>query len=251
MPIRYLSLTKDEALVYLHIEGAAREGIWSRMLRLKTKLHMTTVNHAVKSLENKNMIKAVKLVRWPNRKTYMLAKLQPSENVTGGPFYTDGALDEEFVHQMSLWTERYIIGRSWWHPPLPENKKKSSSKTTQEQHGRDRSKDMLPLHPGYGGYPTLSEVTRAINRSGLSDLTMKESEMGQILDVLCWDGRLERIRHGKAYRAVRQVDGEDGVDLGNGLTESPCGRCPVFEFCEEGGPVNAKSCEYFQEWLQY
>ena len=110
---------------------------------------------------------------------------------------------------------------------------------------------MLPMHPGYQGFPTLSEVTRAINASGLSGVTMKESEMEQLLDILCWDGRLERIKQGTAYRAVKQVDGEDGVELGNGLTESPCGRCPVFEFCEEGGPVNAKSCEYFQEWLQF
>ena len=58
---------------------------------------MTTMNRAVKSLENKNMIKAVKLVKYPNRKTYMLAKLQPSENVTGGPFYTDGVLDGRYI----------------------------------------------------------------------------------------------------------------------------------------------------------
>ena len=261
---RYRSLNEDEALVYSYIEGAAREGIWSRNLRMKTNQHMTTMNRAIKSLENKNMIKAVKMVKFPNRKTYMLAKLQPSENVTGGSFFTDGILDEEFVHQMSLWTERYIIGRSWWHPPLPEHKKKPSSKMTREQaeelraaefrqrgHGRDRSKDMLPMHPGYRGFPTLSDITRAINGSGLSGVIMKESEMEQLLDILCWDGRVERIKHGKAYRAIKEVDGEDGVELGNGLTESPCGRCPVFEFCEEGGPVNARSCEYFQEWLQF
>ena len=121
----------------------------------------------------------------------------------------------------------------------------------QRGHGRDRSKAMLPMPAGYRGFPTLSEVTRAINGSGLSGVTMKESEMGQLLDILCWDGRLERIKGGKAYRATKQVDGEDGVEFGNGLTEAPCGRCPVFEFCEEGGPVNARSCEYFQEWLQF
>lgn len=250
--------------MYSYIEGAAREGIWSKLLRNKTNLHMTTMNRAVKSLENKNMIKAVKLVKYPNRKTYMLAKLQPSENVTGGPFYTDGVLDEEFVHQMSLWTERYIIGRSWWHPPQSEHKKKSNSKMSQAQleelraaefrqrgPGRDRSKAMIPMHPSYRGYPTLSEVTRAINESALSGVTMKESEMGQLLDILCWDMRLERIRGGKAYKAIKQVHGEDGVELGNGLTQAPCGRCPVFDDCEEGGPVNARSCEYFHKWLQF
>ena len=225
---------------------------------------MTTMNRAIKSLENKNLIKSIKTVKFPNRRTYMLAKLQPSEDVTGGPFHTDGTLDEEFVFQMSHWAEKYIIGRSWWLPPLPDPiSKKSSSKLTQEQaeqlraetlrrkgHGRTRDKAMLPYPAGYNGYPTLAEVTRAINDSGLSGVTMKESEMKQLLDILSWDGRIERIRGGKAYRATRLVADEDGVAFGNGLTESPCGRCPVFDLCEEDGPMNAKTCEYFQDWLQ-
>lgn len=262
--VRYKTLNQDEALVYSYIETSAREGIWSKMLRNKTNLHMTTMNRAIKSLENKNLIKSIKTVKFPNRKTYMLSKLQPSEDVTGGPFHTDGVLDEEFVYQMSHWTEKYIIGRSWWLPPMPETKKKSSSKQiTQGQaeqmraetlrrkgHGRDREKTMLPFPAGYNGYPTLGEATKAINESGISGIIMKESEMKQLLDNLCWDGRLEKVRNGKAYRAVRVVPGEEGASFDNGLTESPCGRCPVFDLCEEDGPVNARSCEYFQDWLQ-
>lgn len=250
--------------MFSYIEAAARDGIWSKLLRNKTNLHMTTMNRAVKSLESKNYIKSIKTVKWPNRKTYMLAKLQPSEDVTGGPFYTDGILDEEFIHQMSYWTERFVIGRSWWHPPLPEpSRKKTSSKLTQEEaeewrarelhrrgHGRARNEAMLPFPAAYNGYPTLAEVTKAINASELSGVIMKESEVGQLLDILCWDGRLEKIRDGNSYRAVRLVTGEDGVTLENGLTESPCGRCPVFDMCEDDGPVNARTCEYFQEWLQ-
>ena len=225
---------------------------------------MTTMNRAVKSLEAKNYIKSIKTVKFPNRKTYMLARLQPSEDVTGGPFYTDGVLDDEFILQMSYWTEKYVIGRSWRHPPLPEpSRRKDSSRLTQEQAedlrnaelqrrggGRDRSQDMLPLPPNYHGYPTLLEITKAINSSGLSGIVMREAEMAQLLDVLCWDGRLEKVRHGKAYRAVRQVVGENGMNVENGLVESPCGRCPVFDVCEDGGPVNARTCEYFHEWLQ-
>lgn len=31
--------------------------------------------------------------------------------------------------------------------------------------------------------------------------------------------------------------------------EAPCVRCPQFDFCEEGGPVNAAGCEYLKQWL--
>ena len=65
------------------------------------------------------------------------------------------------------------------------------------------------------------------------------------------------------YRTVRaldcDVDGSDevgggggegfGGGPGNGLSEVPCGRCPVFNMCEVGGPVNAEECVYFDEWL--
>ena len=218
------------------------------------------MNRAIRSLETKNLIKSIKTVKFPNRRTFMLAQLQPSEDITGGPFHTDGVLDEEFVFQMCHWAEKYIIGRSWWLPdPI---KKRSSSKLTQEQaeqsraealrgkgHGKARDK-ARPYPAGYKGYPTLAGITRAINDSGLSGVTMKESEMKQLLDIMYWDGRIETLRNGTAYRATRSVAHEDGAGLENGLTESPCGRCPVFDLCEEDGPVNARSCEYFQDWLQ-
>ena len=48
--------------------------------------------------------------------------------------------------------------------------------------------------------------------------------------------------------AVRATEMED---LGRGgLTEVPCGRCPVFDLCAEGGPVNPSNCEYFDDWLR-
>ena len=234
--------------------------MWSKLLRVRTNLHMVTMNRAVRGLEARNYIKSIKTVRFPTRKTYILSKLQPSDDVTGGPFYTDGILDTEFIHQMSAWAERYIIGRTWWHPPQPEHKSKSKShsKLAQEQaeelravemqrrQVRERSDAMLPMPPGYKGYPTIIEITKAINASKLSDVVMKPTEMQQLVDILCWDGRLERIKGGKAYRAVRVVEEEN-----NGLTEAPCGRCPVFELCEDDGPVNARTCEYFQDWLEF
>ena len=231
---------------------------------------MTTLNRAIKSLESKNLIKPINNVKFPSRKTYILAKLQPSEAVRGGPFHTNGKIDEEFVHILSTATERYIIGRSWSFPTVPKvagkrprdaaesskPNKEEAEKSRAETFQRDplfkvRSEAMKPFPPSYAKYPTLSQITRAINDSKISNVVLKESELIRILDILRWDGRIEKVLEGKAYRAVRMVAGEGGVSLENGLTESPCGRCPVFDICEDDGPVNAKTCEYFQEWLQY
>ena len=64
------------------------------------------------------------------------------------------------------------------------------------------------------------------------------------------------------YRWVRRPDSqwdgaageiftfENGAKLGkNGLNEVPCFRCPQHRFCQEGGPVSAKNCKYFEEWF--
>ncbi|MCJ1476218.1 34-kDa subunit of RNA polymerase III (C) [Lambiella insularis] len=256
---KYQNLNMEEALVYSYVESSGREGIWTRTIRSRTNLHQTTMNRCLKILESKALIKSIQSAKFPKRKIYILAKLQPSEDVTGGPFYTDGLLDEEFVFQLGIWAEKYVHGRSWYHPPtkaLPRRKGKSKEdvENMRAQGLREppQEKTMLPLLPmpaGYIGYPTVPEITKAINESGISGVVMKEAEMRQVMDVLCWDGRLMKVMDGKAYKTVRSDLKANTLRAENGLTESPCGRCPVFDLCEETGPVNARTCTYFQEWL--
>lgn len=46
------------------------------------------------------------------------------------------------------------------------------------------------------------------------------------------------------YRALRPAWAPPG------FTETPCARCPVFDFCRPNGPVNAEDCVYFDQWIQ-
>lgn len=118
-------------------------------------------------------------------------------------------------------------------------------------------------YPAYSySYPTVNLIhqflttTGAIRASKAQQLTV--AEIQSLIDVLVWDEKLEKI--GDGYRTVRGVkfkppnrpddEGETETrELGNGLTQAPCGKCPVFDLCEEGGPVNARSCVYYTEWL--
>lgn len=45
------------------------------------------------------------------------------------------------------------------------------------------------------------------------------------------------------YRALKTPD----VPLGH--TETPCSTCPVFDFCQPQGPVNAEQCVYYGNWI--
>jgi len=142
------------------------------------------------------------------------------------------------------------------------------------------------LHPpGYEGYPTLSEITNEINRRGvLQKGLLPQNAVSQLLEVMVYDDKLVKITttagiDGSSktmYRTVKnpaqilaaaklekRLQSEDeGIrkaamrekeleDIGEGgITEVPCLRCPVFDFCEEGGPVSPTTCVYFDDWFQ-
>ncbi|KAL2141307.1 hypothetical protein VTI28DRAFT_2541 [Corynascus sepedonium] len=134
----------------------------------------------------------------------------------------------------------------------------------------------LPMPAGYKHYPTVAEIAKFIHDTGITNnTTLGEADIQQLVDVLTYDGLVEMVRVGRrrGYRVARAVkqdtvpfhkrqkerEAGNGLDLplvqgaeplSNGLTEAPCGRCPVFELCEEGGPVSPSNCVYFLQWLE-
>jgi len=137
---------------------------------------------------------------------------------------------------------------------------------------RSKGKVYLPLPAGYRSYPTVSEIAQLIHQTGITNnTTLGEADIQQLVDGLCFDGIIEpvKINNRRGYRVTRatkqdtmpfhkrQKEREAGIGVdrmgieatGNGLTETPCGRCPVFELCEEGGPVSPSNCVYFVQWL--
>lgn len=102
-------------------------------------------------------------------------------------------------------------------------------------------------------YPQPEVILSFIQNSGAlrggKALELSVTAIERLLDVLVMDDKLEKI--GNGYRTVKGIYGttEDNNGPGTGLTEAPCGRCPVFDVCCDGGPVNARSCPYWQEWL--
>ena len=175
---------------------------------------------------------------------------------------------------------QYIKKRSWYSSHDKDKKKKVPKKTHRKvvvedvKAARDRAlgpRDvkmedvedrkrvqqpydrLLPLPAGYQEYPTLHELTAFIEEKEVSkDTTLSSEEIQQLLDLLVYDGKIERLVAGPeafAYKALRKSFLEEDERLNSVLTEAPCGRCPVFDLCEEGGPVGPSNCEYFNDWL--
>ncbi|KAI2640993.1 RNA polymerase Rpc34 subunit [Xylaria nigripes] len=128
---------------------------------------------------------------------------------------------------------------------------------------KSRKAIRLPLPAGYTEYPTAEEITAGIQAAEVAKgQPLKQEHVQELINVLVWDNRVEEIRMGGriGYRAVRIAkqnpslyskpgDEDFWEPRNNGLTTVPCGKCPVFDLCEQGGPVWAGGCEYFDQWL--
>ncbi|KAK8193808.1 RNA polymerase Rpc34 [Phyllosticta capitalensis] len=254
----------NERVVYSHISSTGDQGMWTRTIKAKTNFHQTVINKALKSLEGKRLVKSITSVKNPGRKIYMLAHLTPAEDVSGGSWHTDGELDVEFIETIAAVVVQFVEGMSWVEQPRPAvskdaiaRKKEAAAarrhdptadppkyKPPTGQHGRV----LVPHPPGYRNYPTATTILDFISKSGVIEgVVIREMDLRMLLDNLVFDGRLERIG-AMGYRSTRCAP-EDEEPWGNGLTQAPCGRCPVFNLCEEGGPVSASNCVYFEEWL--
>ena len=93
----------------------SHSGIWTKHLK-STELHQSIITRVLKSLEKKGLIKSIKSVKvrpfstivtlysqqsqHPTRKIYILANLQPSVEVSGGPWYNNSEFETEFVQTL-------------------------------------------------------------------------------------------------------------------------------------------------------
>lgn len=133
-----------------------------------------------------------------------------------------------------------------------------------EELGQSRRAPMqVSLPVGYI-YPTAESIhsflisTRVLRGGKANSLTV--GEVQNVINILVWDGKLESINGG--YRTVRgvepqrpgqdeeDIDGAEAMRRGNGLTEAPCGRCPVLDLCGKGSLISPTTCVYYGDWLQ-
>lgn len=296
-------------MVYELIDEAGADGIWSRTLKGRLKIHESVLKACIKHLEVKGYITDMKSVEHPNKKMYIRANLRPSDRATGGPWYTDSNLDEAFIAGLERIIFNFIRMKSAHFREgaaaptkvpkkgvVARGKKRAATEMSEEggtpttstvvapaaapaptapAAGR-RPPAYLPFPAGYNYYPTAHEIAEFISIKGITNnTTLSEDDVQQLVDILCYDGLIEPVVVGRrrGYRTARisrqEPDdpamqqrgvGDDLEEAGgeprlgpppasNGFVEAPCGRCPVFELCEEGGPVNPSNCVYFQRWL--
>lgn len=324
---KYRTLNQDQIMVYELIDDAGADGIWARSLKHRLNMHESVLKQCIKHLEARGYIRDMKSVENIGKKMYIKATLRPSDRATGGPWYSDGVLDGDFIESLQELVFDAIRNRSTYlsrvrtpapAPAATKQPKKgvvrggpeaasAASAAGGTTRGRKRTADalstggdeknggatngngsthpskhrthttrrqiLLPMPAGYTEYPTVRRIAELIEQSGVAmNTTLGEADIQQLVNLLVYDGLLEPVRlpgsHETGYRALNASRLEESSanapdkpgeprttpkgappPLNNGLTESPCGLCPVFDLCEDGGPVSPANCVYFNRWL--
>jgi DNA-directed RNA polymerase III subunit RPC6 len=198
-------------LVYQVISASGNNGIWTRDMKQRTNLAQGKITKILKVLEERGLVKSVKSVQNASRKVYMLSTLEPAKEITGGPWYgADQQPDKEFID-----TIRTVVA------------------------------GFVDKHPS--GYASVEEVAEKIAGSGVSNQILQVEDVENILKTLVYDNVLDEFQ-GDGSRLY----GKSKLNVPKSIpfTDIPCGVCPVFNECHEGGQVAPEKCDYYKQWLE-
>ncbi|GJN90969.1 hypothetical protein Rhopal_003983-T1 [Rhodotorula paludigena] len=195
------SMDADEKLVLDQIKDAGNLGIWTRTLNVKTGLPSGTVLKALKALESRKQVKTVKSVKNPTRKIYMLVGVQPSVELTGGPWFTDNELDTELVDTLKKVVHRYLQDHS-----IPRSITISDPSTSNPV-------KLRPIYPvsATPHLPTAQSVLQYISRIEAITVELLPEHIEALLDLMIYDGSVEKVlvnRDGTAAAAAAANNGK-------------------------------------------
>ncbi|KAI3403033.2 RPC34 [Candida oxycetoniae] len=183
---RVTQMSDDEHMIYKYISASGREGIWTKTIKNKSNLHQHIVTKCLKNLENMRFIKTVKSVKYPTRKIYMLYNLQPSLDVSGGPWFTNGEFDSIFINDTTaaIWSYIYMS-------TVPGFRKYVDN----------------PLQPGYpADYPGVS-IDQIMNygreHNFFRGVEIELSDLQKLCNVLVYDDKIEQVgqdNEGEVYK---------------------------------------------------
>eukprot|EP00761_Pharyngomonas_kirbyi_P007498 gb/GECH01007508.1/.p1 GENE.gb/GECH01007508.1/~~gb/GECH01007508.1/.p1 ORF type:complete len:300 (+),score=83.13 gb/GECH01007508.1/:1-900(+) len=211
----FASMSREERITYQFIESAGNMGIWKKHLRKNTNIPERQLNQVIKKMLSRQLIKEVKSVAAKNRTVLMLYETEPSREVTGGVWYSDQHFNTELVEKLQEKCLDFI-----------------------------KSKGMV----------STDQVTEYVGQAGISPVHLRSEDIQNIVDVLVFDGEIEEISDHRPLMGL----GETGEKYykatrfkipSNKFTQIPCGTCPVFDQCHEGGDISPSNCVYYDKWI--
>lgn len=183
-------------------------------------------------------MKSVKSVKHPTRKIYMLYHLQPSIEVTGGPWFTDSELDVEFINSLLTIVWRFVSECTY--PGGFSNFQNGSQGAL--------------YAPGIKNYCSLEDILQFIEQAQVANVQLNLGDIRSLCEVLVYDDKLERVLHDH-YRvtlsSVMQMNQVASVSQADDATDMYAeSEYSIFDFHTVMAPSSMdKEAVYFDEWV--
>ncbi|CAL5373509.1 unnamed protein product [Camellia sinensis] len=210
--------------VLLNLIKSKRDmGIWKGDMKRETNLPEPVVNKALKTLQGKALIKEVVNIKSKGRKHFMAAEFEPSKELTGGAWYVEGKLDQEFIAVL----------------------KDSCSKIIRK----------LKVVTAEG-------ISDFIKRNKITTIECKTHQIEEILKSMVLDNEIFEVKSTGLgeYHSIpigtACYRSSTGMGLGQGpkigaMASIPCGVCLRISQCTPDGIISPKTCEYYKKWLDF
>ncbi|XP_054814891.1 uncharacterized protein LOC129315312 [Prosopis cineraria] len=217
------SLTDAERVLYNVIRSRKDMGIWSKDMKRETNLPDNVVKKALGSLQLKQLIKEVVNCQNKAKKHYMASEFEPSKEITGGDWYSNGSLDVGFIDCVKAACLKEI--------PWPK-------------------------------VDTLDGILEGVQRKKYFNVELTSHQIEEILRALILDdeivetkstgfGDFASIPVGRVcYRRKRKSGSKEEPKTG-AMASIPCGVCPRISSCTPDGIISPITCVYYQKWLDF
>lgn len=177
--LKYKVLSKntinDEEIILNTIKESGSKGVWIRDIKLKTNMPQTLILKVLKNLEHKLAIKVVKSVK-SNQKIYVAFDQVPDDELTGGVWFNEGEIDEEFISEMSKIIYIFLCRKT-------ENKQ-------------------LKVYE----LPTIEDIHQFVANSKISSVNLNINDLKVLLDTMVADESIQQINFDQKthYRSLKQ-----------------------------------------------
>lgn len=171
------------------------------------------------------LIKRVVDVHHKSKKHYMAVEFEPAKEISGGPWYFEGKLDEELISKLKEECLKYI--------------------------------NMQTIITNEGLFDCIRDGVKVTRRASKEKVEVTRDQILEIVQALVLENKIEELQSsgqgdfssiplGKVcYRRLNRTLSTAA------LTSIPCGVCPRIKECTPDGIISPVTCVYFKKWLEF
>lgn len=215
-------LVDADNIVLNVVKSKKNLGIWVAEVKKEANLAPTVVDKSLSSLVKKKLIKQVVNIQNKGRKHYMAVEFEPSEELTGGAWYSGGNLDKEFITVLRDTCLKVI--------------EMMKVATAEGIHDFLKKRKVVEC--------TSQQVAEILNSMVLDNAVIEVKSTGL--------GEYHSIPVGSVcYRTASCVALGTGPKTIGSMASIPCGACPRISLCSPNGIISPQTCVYYTKWLSF